>query len=105
MKHPLKQTRIGEYMNPKTKREHVVDSLDNSARYEVHDQFADAKAKELDDKAIRDKYDATAPKYNPTFNDSTLVGSNASPPVMPTPAKKPGFKEKIASILKRFTGN
>ena len=94
MKHPLKQS-----------HEKKLDSLVESARYEVHDQFADAKAKELDDKAIRDKYDATAPKYNPTFNDSTLVGSNASPPVMPTPAKKPGFKEKIASILKRFTGN
>ena len=94
MKYPLKQL-----------NEKKLDSLVEAARYEVHDKFAEEKAKALADKAVRDKYDATAPRYNPTFNDSTLVGPDARPPVMPTPAKKPGVKEKIASILKRFTGN
>ena len=45
MKHPLKQS-----------HEKKLDSLVESARYEVHDKFAEEKAKALADKAIRDKY-------------------------------------------------
>lgn len=94
MKHPLKQTRIGEYMNPKTKREHVVDSLDNSARYEVHDQFADAKAKGLADAAERAKHDATRPKPV-AVNDST-----GTAPVLPKPVEKPTFKDRVTGFMK-----
>lgn len=91
MKHPLKQF-----------DEKKLDSLVEAARYEVHDKFAEEKAKALADKAVRDKYDATAPKYNPSFNDSTLVGPDARPAVMPTPVSKPSFKDKVKNFMKMF---
>ncbi len=91
MKHPLKQF-----------DEEKLDSLAAAAKYEVHDKFADAKAKALADKAVRDKYDETAPKYNPNFNDSTLV-EGVKPPVLPTGTKpNPTFKERVKNFMKKF---
>lgn len=78
-KHPLKQT-------------------DEEIYQETYGQYADAKAKALADKAVRDKYDATAPKYNPSFNDSTLVDADYIPKPLQSVPKKPLFVQRFKNF-------
>ena len=73
-----------------------IDSLAAAAKYEVHDKFANAKAKDLADAAERKKHDDTRPKPVPV-NDST-----GTAPVLPKPVKKPSFKEKVNNFMKMF---
>ena len=89
-KHPLKQKEVN------------VDSLANAAYEKWYAKNVKPKQDALADKEVRDKYDATKPRYNPTFNDSTLVGPDARPAVMPTPVSKPSFKDKVKSYMKMF---
>jgi len=80
------------------KQNHVtnIDSLAAAAKYEVHDKFADAKAKSLADAAERKKHDDTRPKPVPV-NDST-----GTAPVLPKPVAKPSFKDKVNNFMKMF---
>jgi len=81
-----------------SKQNHMtnIDSLAAAAKYEVHDKFANAKAKSLADAAERKKHDATRPKPA-VVNDST-----GTPPVLPKPVEKPAFKDKVKSYMKMF---
>jgi len=87
-KHPLKQKEVN------------VDSLANAEYEKWYAKNVKPKQDALADKAVRDKYDATKPRYNPTFNDSTLVGPNARPAVMPKPVSKPSFKDRVKKFMK-----
>ena len=73
-----------------------LDSLAQAAKYEVHDKFANAKAKDLADAAERKKHDDTRPKPVPV-NDST-----GTAPVLPKPVTKPSFKDRVNNFMKIF---
>jgi len=90
-KHPLKQKEVN------------VDSLANAAYEKWYAKNVKPKQDALSDREVRDKYDATKPRYNPTFNDSTLV-EGVKPPVLPKGTNpNPTFKEKVKKFIK-FVG-
>ena len=88
MKHPLKQKEVN------------VDSLANAAYEKWYAKNVKPKQDALADKKVRDKYDASKPRYNPSFNDSTLV-KGVKPPVLPKGTNpNPTFKEKVKNFMK-----
>ena len=110
MKHPLKQA---EFTKTKVEQPSGWSEEDQKIHWETYGKFAAEKKRALEQDSINKaevaKWEKSRPKYNPNFNDSTLVKASYIPKhlqgVTLPPVKKPGFKGKIMSILKRFIDN